>query len=117
MRGKNPPFPLYCFAAAGISQERPGATLQFALPAVLTKYTQAPQFSPLLQLPPTRGTATPRKSPIIFSLPLYFRMLYFPAGEKSPVPPFAAYAALGILQERPGAMLQFAEPAVLFKAT
>ena len=44
-------------------------------------------------------------------------MLYFPAGEKSPVPPFAAYAALGILQERPSAMLQYAEPAVSYKYT
>ena len=44
-------------------------------------------------------------------------MLYFPAGEKSPVPPFAAYAALGILQERPGATFQLAVPAVLFKVT
>ena len=44
-------------------------------------------------------------------------MLYFPAGEKSPVPPFAAYAALGILQERPGAKFQAAMPAVLPKVT
>ena len=44
-------------------------------------------------------------------------MLYFPAGEKSPVPPFAAYAALGILQERPGAKDQYALPAVPFKYT
>ena len=41
-----------------------------------------------------------------------FSYVVLSCGEKSPVPPFAAYAALGILQERPGAMLQFAAPAL-----
>ena len=58
LRGKIPRSPFAAYAALGILQERPGAMDQNAMPAVPYKYTQAPQYSPLTQLPPTRGTAT-----------------------------------------------------------
>lgn len=44
--GKIPRSPFAAYAALGILQERPGATYQLAKPAVLAKYTQAPQSSP-----------------------------------------------------------------------
>ena len=53
------------------------------------------------------------------SYPLIYLLLFLPlryAGEKSPDPP-CGYAAKGILQERPGAMLQFAFETELLRCT
>ena len=85
---------------------------QFAFEAVLFKFTYAPQFAPLLVLPPTSATARQkhRKAHTI-SLFLIFLFTYTSRGIAPPVP-LCGYAAKGSSQEGEPPMLQYAGEAV-----
>ena len=91
---------------------------QFAFEAVLFKFTYAPQFAPLLVLPPTSATAR-QKHRKAHTISLYFQFSLYShfKGDCSPLSPCAAYAAKGSSQEGEPPMLQTAREAVLFKAT
>lgn len=90
---------------------------QFAFEAVLFKFTYAPQFAPLLVLPPTSATARQkhRKAHTI-SLLFIFLFTYTSRGIAPPVP-LCGYAAKGSSQEGEPPTLQAAPEAVLYKAT
>ena len=91
---------------------------QFAFEAVLFKFTYAPQFAPLLVLPPTSATARQkhRKAHTISLLFNFSFYLHFKGG-LLPLSPCAAYAAKGSSQEGEPPMYQFATEAELFKLT
>lgn len=89
---------------------------QFAFVRVLFRFTYpGPSFVPLFALPPTSATA-PRHSPSVPFLIFTFSIVAVLTGDKSPGPP-GGYAAKGILQERPGAKLQYASARVLVRLT
>lgn len=91
---------------------------QFALEAVLFKLTYAPQFAPLLVLPPTSATARQkhRKAHTISLLFNFSFYLHFKGG-LLPLSPLCGYAAKGSSQEGEPPKLQYATEAVLFKLT
>lgn len=88
---------------------------QFAFEAVLFKFTYAPQFAPLLVLPPTSATAR-QKQRKAHTTSLYFQFSLC-SHFKGDCSPCAAYAAKGSSQEGEPPMLQYAYEAVLFKPT
>lgn len=73
---------------------------QFAFEAVLFKFTYAPQFAPLLVLPPTSATAR-QKHRKAHTISLYFQFSLYShfKGGLLPLSPCAAYAAKGSSQE------------------
>ena len=91
---------------------------QFAFEAVLFKFTYAPQFAPLLVLPPTSATARQkhRKAHTI-SLLFNFSFLLTLQGGIAPPVPLCGYAAKGSSQEGEPPMLQLATEAAAFKYT
>lgn len=91
---------------------------QFAFEAVLFKFTYAPQFAPLLVLPPTSATAR-QKHRKAHTISLYFSIFFILTlqGGLLPLSPCAAYAAKGSSQEGEPPMRQFAPEAVLLKST
>ena len=91
---------------------------QFAFEAVLFKFTYAPQFAPLLVLPPTSATAR-QKHRKAHTISLYFQFSLYShfKGGLLPLSPCAAYAAKGSSQEGEPPMFQFAPEAALFKST
>lgn len=91
---------------------------QFAFEAVLFKFTYAPQFAPLLVLPPTSATARQkhRKAHTISLLFNFSFLLTLQRGIAPPVP-LCGYAAKGSSQEGEPPMLQDAFEAVLLKYT
>lgn len=91
---------------------------QFAFEAVLFKFTYAPQFAPLLVLPPTSATARQkhRKAHTISLLFIFFFFTYTSRGIAPPVP-LRSYAAKGSSQEGEPPTFQYANEAELFKLT
>lgn len=91
---------------------------QFAFEAVLFKFTYAPQFAPLLVLPPTSATARQkhRKAHTISLLFNFSFLLTLQRGIAPPVP-LCGYAAKGSSQEGEPPTDQCADEAVQAKFT